>query len=318
MRSLRFFAQLLFLLTAVSAVSFAQVDTNRDGDGLGGRPVLWEQVDVSSQDLFAGPWAKGMAPNVRRVQFVKEEKGGYSKKYRIKDADGRTWLAKIGAEAQSETAAARLLSALGYKTEANYLVKRLTIPGKGTFTNVRLEARPEDVKRAGEWKWRKNPFLRTPELQGLKIMMVFINNWDMKDANNVVLRTQGEDQYAISDLGVSFGKTGFTKVPLLWWIGRTRNKPNDYAKSKFVTDATERGRLKLHFNGKNHQVLRDLTVADARWIANLLTQLSDRQIRDAFRAANYSQAEINTLTRAVRSRIRQLDLAGDGRVGSYR
>lgn len=88
-----------------------------------------------------------MKPDLRRVKFIKEEKGGHTKKYRIRDAAGRVWIAKLGSESQSETAAVRLVWAVGYENEVNYLVPRLTIPGKGTFENVRLEARPRTEKR---------------------------------------------------------------------------------------------------------------------------------------------------------------------------
>ena len=74
-----------------------------------------------------------MRPDLRRITFIKEEKGGYSKKYRVRDGSGREWVAKIGKEAQSETSAVRLLWGMGYVTEVNYLVPRITIPGKGTF-----------------------------------------------------------------------------------------------------------------------------------------------------------------------------------------
>ena len=80
----------------------------------------------------------------------------------------------------------------------------------------------EAVKRNDEWKWSKNPFKGTNELQGLKILMAFLNK-DMKNSNNVVLETGGERQYVISDLGVSFGKTGSNNLPLFWRIGRSRN-----------------------------------------------------------------------------------------------
>ena len=76
-----------------------------------------------------------------RITFIKE-KGGYSEKYRLKDGRGRIWVAKIGNEAQSETAAVRLLSAVGYKTEVNYLVPRLAIPGKGNLHECPSRARP--------------------------------------------------------------------------------------------------------------------------------------------------------------------------------
>ena len=84
------------------------------------------------------------------------------------------------------------------------------IPGKGTFTNVRLEARPADIKRLDEWEWKKNPFVGTNELQGLVVLMAFMNNWDLKDSNNKILYLQDDKElhYIISDLGATFGKTG--------------------------------------------------------------------------------------------------------------
>lgn len=279
--------------------------------------VLWRNVNIPQRDTFYGPGGRDGQPDLSTITFIREEKGGYSKKYRVRDGSGRVWVAKIGKEAQSETAAVRLLWALGYETEIVYLVPRMTIPGKGTFTNVRLEARPATVDRGDEWRWKKNPFIGTRELQGLKIMMVFFNNWDMKDANNVIFEEGGHERYAISDLGVSFGKTGMTRIPIFWWIGRTRNEPKHYANSKFVK-GVDKSRVKFHFNGKNYQVLKNVTVDDARWLADKLTQLTDRQIRDAFRAANYSTADINLLTMAVRDRIRQLDRIGDRRLANGR
>ena len=133
-----------------------------------GTPVLWRKPnDISSRDLFLGPGGTSMRPDLRRITYIKEEKGGYSKKYRVRDGSGREWVVKIGKEAQSETSAIRLLWGVGYLTEVNYLVPRVTIPGKGTFSNVRFEARPEEWDRVGEWKWKRNPFVSTPEFQGL-------------------------------------------------------------------------------------------------------------------------------------------------------
>lgn len=276
------------------------------------RAVMWESVDISARDLYLGPGGADNQPDTSKLEFIKEEKGGYSKKFRVKDARGETWVVKVSDEAQSETAAVRLLWAIGYKTETNYLVESVNIPGKGKFKNARFEARPDDVERGKQWQWGNNPFQRTREYQGLKVMMAFINNWDMKSANNVVLKTIDERQYVISDLGVSFGKTGSNSLPLFWRIGRSRNKPEDYAKSKFIDGITSR-RVKFVFNGKNRSRMRDITFADARWLADLLMQLSDKQIQDAFRAANYSEKNIDLLTSTVKKRIAELDQAAMGK-----
>ncbi len=109
--------------------------------------MLWQRPDdIASRDLYLGPGGTAMRRICADITFIKEEKGGYSKKYQVRDGSGREWVAKIGKEAQSETSAIRLLWGLGYVTEINYLVPRVTIPGKGTFTNVRFEARPDELE----------------------------------------------------------------------------------------------------------------------------------------------------------------------------
>lgn len=286
-----------------------------------GKRVLWKAPhDIAGRNLFYGPGGRSMLPDVSRVTFIEEEKGGYSTKYRIRDARGRVWVAKVGKEAQSETAAVRLLWGVGYPTEIVYLVPRMTIPGKGTFENVRLEARPENYRRLDEWKWDRNPFTGTKQMQGLVVMMALINNWDLKDANNKIIYVpgaggQGELRYVISDLGATFGKTG--DLPVIWVFTRSRNNPGDYARSDFIDEVKKDGRVNFDYGGKKQGLFDDINVAEARWIGGWLARLSDRQIRDAFRAANYTPAEVTTLTRAVRARINQLVAlrGGGGRIG---
>jgi hypothetical protein len=298
---------------ASKAASSEQAKKADDKKALTGTPVLWEQVNIAEQDTFAGPGGESMKADLSKVEFVEEVTGGYSKKYKIRDAAGRTFVAKVSDEAQSETAAVRLLSAIGYKTDINYLVPSLTIPGKGTFTNVRLEARPDDVKRGDTWSWTDNAFKGTREFQALKIMMAFLNNWDMKQDNNVMLQRGDKLEYAVSDLGVSFGKTGNKGLPIFWRIGRSRNNPEEYAEAEFIKNVKD-GKINFNFNGKNDGSLGDVKIEDGRWLADLLKQLSDKQIEDAFRAANYSASDVALLSSSVKARIRALDLATQGRV----
>jgi hypothetical protein len=299
---------LFALMLSLTSIDTGLAKSKKKKEALTGTPILWQQPDnISSRDLFLGPGGEAMRPNLRKITFIKEEKGGYSKKYRVRDGSGREWVAKIGKEAQSETSAIRLLWGVGYVTEVNYLVPRVTIPGKGTFTNVRFEARPERWDRAGEWKWKRNPFIGRPEYQGLKIMMAMINNWDLKDSNNVIVKLRDGNSdalyYIISDLGATFGHASTT--PLLWRFTRSRNNPEKYARSEFF-QKVKGNRVVLHFGGKNSGLMKDLTVNDAQWIGGLLSQLSDQQLRDAFRAANYSPSQVNLLARTVRERTNEL------------
>ena len=248
-----------------------------------------------------------MKPDLSSITFLEEQKGGYSgTKYRIRDGAGREWVAKVSKESQSEVAAVRLLWAAGFETEINYLVPSLTIPGKGTFEDVRLEGRPDSEKRLDEWQWEQNRFVGRREFQGLKIMMLFLENWDIKDSNNEIIQVKGTKRlrYVVSDLGATFGKTG-GGLPLVWTITRSRNNPEDYEKAKFV-EGVKGNLVKFRYNGKMKGIFDDITVAQARWLGGWLSRLSKDQIRDAFRAANYSAEDINTLTESVVDRIEQL------------
>ena len=271
-----------------------------------GQAVMWTPTNVASQNLYTGAGGTAMKPDLRRVRFIKKETGGNNLKYRIRDARGRVWVAKIADESQAEVAANRLLYGIGYRTEIDYLAPRLTIPGRGTHRNVRLEARPAGVNRDGNWKWDENPFVDTREFKGLRVMMALINNWDLKDTNNAILRTASGTHYIVSDLGSSFGKLPVSSAFLLNRLGRSVNDPVDFANSTFIHGVESNGEVDFYYKAKGKDLLKGIGVDDARWVGGLLAQLSDRQLRDAFRAANYSPSEITLLTRAVRNRIRQL------------
>jgi len=141
-------------------------------------------------------------------------------------------------------------------------------------------------------------------------MMSLLNNWDIKDTNNKIIYVpnaaggRNELRYVVSDLGATFGRVKLD-APVLWRIRRNRNDPEDYAKDEFLEDV-KRGQVYLFYKGKRQDLFYDIRVEEARWIAGLLSKLSERQIADAFRAANYTPEEVRILTGAVRARIGDL------------
>ena len=312
---------LTLLLTLSIAASAAQGQKKpkdkKDEPPPQGTPVLWkEPTDIATRDLINGNVAEDMKPDLSQVTFEADETRGYSVKWHVKDGAGKKWVVKLGNEARPETAAARLVWAVGYMTDVDYLVPCVQIvnapkprkkveqcEGKG-FANVRFEARPKGWKRVGNWSWMDNPFKGTKEFQGLVIMMALLNNWDLKDTNNTIVYVpgegggQGELQYVVSDLGATFGKTGGP-------IAHSRNEPEKYVKTGFV-ERVEGGRVKFAYHGKNGGLFDSITVEQAKWIGDLLSQLSEQQISDAFRAANFTPEEVAALTAQVRERIDKL------------
>src|SRR5947209_2983289 len=319
----------LFLISVLSLSSYpalaAQKDSKKDSKGSKeetpqGTPVLWkEPTDIASRNLLLGPGGEGMKPDLSQVVWDGQEGvPGYSVKWKVRDGAGKKWVAKLGREAQPETVAVRLVWAAGYMTEVNYLMPCVHIVNapkppkdksverceKDGFANVRFKTRAEGVKKLDNWSWDNNPFKGTKEFQGLVVMMALLNNWDLKDINNKIFFApggdggQGELQYVVSDLGATFGKTGGP-------ISHDRNEPNHYIKSGFV-EKVEGERVKFDYHGKQSGLFDNITVEQAKWIGDLLSQLSKQQIDDAFRAANYKPEEIEALSYEVRARINEL------------
>ncbi len=307
----------LLVFTSARAQDEAKKDSKKDEPPPQGTPVLWrEPSDITTLDLLAGPGGDSMKPDLSQIIWEENETGsGYSVKWKVRDASGKKWVVKLGNEARPETAATRLVWAAGYPTEINYLVPCVKITNapkppsdksvkrcedKG-FANVRFEARPEDHKRLDIWSWKQNPFAGTREFNGLVVLMALVNNWDLKDDNNKVVYAPdggGELRYIISDLGATFGKTGGP-------ISHSRNEPEKYIRTGFV-EKVEGKLVRFDYHGKNTGLFDNITVEQAKWIGDLLSQLSEKQIADAFRAANFDAKETAGLTYEVRARINAL------------
>ena len=305
-------------VSAMSAISLAQKDKDKKDtkDVLTGEAVLWhEPTDIASRDLFLGSGGEELKPDLANITFIKDGTTGYSVKWDVRDGASKKWVVKLGNEARPETTANRLLWAVGYATETVYLAPCMHIKGAPKprkdvkrcegdgFADARFEARGEGVKRGDNWDWKSNPFAAKRELNGLLVMMALLNNWDLKTSNNVVLQVTKADgttelQYVISDVGATFGKTGGP-------ISHSRNEPEKYVKTKFIEGA-DGTRIKFAYSGKQGGLFNQVTVADAKWIGGLLAQLSDKQIEDAFRAADFTPEETHILIGEVKERINQL------------
>ncbi len=301
------------------------------------RASLWQNpIDIASRDLFYGPGGKEHAPD-STFTFVKEDRSGTNPKFDVRDENGTKWRVKLGDEARPEVAASRLVWAIGYYANEDYFLSDLhvaqmqhlsrganLISRDGTVHDVRLKRMPKGEEKVGDWQWSNNPFSRQRELNGLRVMMALLNNWDVKDVNNTVYEEKGKDSngpnihYVVSDLGASFGTTGRSVG-----TGVSKGNLHSYRHSKFISKVTPEyvdfatpsrpallfvlspgdyvGRLHLRWIG------RHIPRSDVRWTGSLLAQLSPEQIRSAFRSAGYSPEQVNSFAAVVQERIAELN-----------
>jgi hypothetical protein len=299
-----------------------------------GTPVLWRDPgDMHKRNLYYGPGSEELAPKPP-FRFVKEVKEGGMPKFDVEDARGVKWRVKLGEEAQAETASSRLVWAAGYNAEESYYLSRANIEGLkklsrgqkyvqgNSVVGARFEPRRDNIKRGKEWDWHDNPFKNTRELNGLKTMMVMLNNWDTFKKNNKVLhdKNTGEANYTVADLGATMGKAAGVGG------GRSKNNVRDYTRARFVKK-TDGDNVKFAYDlhpkklgwfsvvalpyfirhHKATNTMNKVPLSDAAWIGARLAQLSDEQLRDAFRAAGYDRSTQDAYARAVRNRINELN-----------
>ncbi|HYV04032.1 MAG TPA: hypothetical protein VFB82_05590 [Blastocatellia bacterium] len=294
-------------------------DDGQEAASAAPRPIMWQEpTDIESRDLLYGAGGAQGAPDPNgKFTFESRSKSGTSEKIHVTDDKGRKWVVKFGAETRPETAASRIVWAAGYHTDQDYFVKTAHIEGRGGFNvrDVRFERSDDGYKEEGLWAWAQNPFNGSRELQGLKTLMALINNWDLKTENNKIVqpgKKSGASRdmriYYVADLGGTLGSTGsfFTKLPGFSNApAGTKGDAGGYNVQPLV-DGVRNGEVVFHYKGKDKKALGGVTVANARWMGDLLGRLSDKQLSDAFRAGGFSDADVATYTRAIRARINEL------------
>ncbi len=285
------------------------------------RRSIWRDPGtVETLDFAGGPF-----------HFVEEHIAGSSPCMSVRDARGRTWRVKWGDEVRSETFSSRLAWAAGYHVEKNYFVASGRIEGAKdltrarecvsaedcSFVDARFELDEPGVEKLFDehgWSWDDNPFVGTRELNGLKIVLMLISNWDNKDVRDVARGSntaifhyplkwgRREARYLIIDWGASMGRWAVVGFRTKWDAAGFAEQNADFIKS-----VDDEGRIEWGYLGqRTEEATEGLTVEDVRWIYRYVGRITDEQLREGLRASGATEEEVEIFTPALRERIDQL------------
>jgi hypothetical protein len=281
--------------------------------------VLWtDPGDPSTFDFtygIGGPEQQPQPP----FQFVDEDMSGTAPKINVTDGRGLAWNVKWRHEARPSVFCTRLVWACGYFVETEYFVPKGRIENvhglkrassfvshDGSFLNARFQLRSGSPKflKGRHWSWSENPFAGTRELQGLKILMLLLSNWDPKGANLAVFEDDrnGAHRYIYTDddWGASLGKWGGIFTWSKWDCKGFAAQTADFIKG------VEGDRIHWGFSGKHEKTLTDVTPADVKWILQYLGKITDTQIRQGLEASGATPEETACYAQALRQRIEKL------------
>jgi hypothetical protein len=271
---------------------------------------LWERpADLATRDAYFGPWGRDYAPNaVDTYTFVERKHTGVNLGMTVVDSQGREWSVKqpypggIDDESPVEVAVSRILSAVGYHQPPVYYLPSFTLKddwGTHTEPGGRFRLKLDTMKDVGSWRWDENPFIDSKPYQGLLVMLLMFNDTDLKNSNNTLYErhvgSRVERWYVVRDVGAALGD--------LNPISPRKGNADAFERTPFILGVNHR-HVDLVVDRWYTKLVRDrITVDDVRWASALLAQLTDRQWRDAFRAAGYEPNVANRFIRKLHEKI---------------
>jgi hypothetical protein len=293
-----------------------------------GENVVWtDPGDVGSLDFTYGVGGNDEQPQAP-FTFLEEDLSGSNPKVFVKDANGRKWNVKWGKEAHPDVFGTRMAWACGFVTQPEYFIAQGQITGvntglkragseihrDGSFSAARFQLRtdsPKFLKDAG-WSWVNSPFRGTPQLHGLKVLMMLLSDWDNKDArdeardsNLAVFEEPGQYGprylYFIADWGGAMGKWGKVISRDKWDAKGFAEQTPDFVKGSHA------GIVDWGYVGqRTEDQVHDIRVSDVAWLLRYLGRITDDQLRAGLAASGATPEEVDSFTASLRNRIQQL------------
>jgi hypothetical protein len=308
------------------------------------RAKVWHAppTPISAVDLAANPAGPGSfaTTDVVPCKFELKSSDGRTPKFQCIRAGGDVLKVKYGRnnpETFGEVAATRLVSALGFGADRMYVVARVRCfgcpafpyPKVGIFDALRadparaidfdmavIERRLPGLEIEGGWGWPELSSIDAgaggatrAEVDALRLLAVFLNNWDAKPVNQRLLCAETTDPQEprcdqpvayMQDLGQTFGPKsidlgGWSRTPVWSDAAACRVSMRD-----------------LPWHGAS---FADITISeDGRlFLAGLLRQVTEPQVRALFAGARFTDffrneaaADGEAWTRAFLARVAQI------------
>lgn len=291
--------------------------------------LLWRDPGKPEEIDFAGTFDPDVHLPQPPFRFESEDLSGTQPKLFVRDANGAKWNVKFGSEVKSEAFCWRIVRACGFFAEQNFFVPNgvfeglprklrrssTSIQSDGMFKNGRFQLRSPRIRFIPNrsWHWTDNPFHNTPELNGLKLLLMLLSNFDNKDSRVgdaggpntgrfLLVTREGKVSivFAFTDWGSTMGKWGHLSGQSDWdCAGFTAQTPE-------LVKGVHDGHVVFGFEGHVPGFNDGIAPTDVRWLTDRLGRITDAQIRAGLVASGATIAEVDCFGKALRDRVAAL------------
>ena len=294
------------------------------------RAHVWKPTEVASKDLKNGPSEEdGFAPGALVTCAYRDRvMSGKTPKFTCELTPGDEIKVKYGAdngEVYAEVAATRLLWALGFGADRVYPVrvdcqgcsadphnKKGEKAGHVTFDPASVERKMNgvamEVSTDSGWAWPELDEVREAEggaprahRDALKLLAVLLQHGDNKPAQQRLVCPHKEDEargectepwMIVQDLGVTFGRANLFNRSMPGSVNY-----EEWSELPVWADVPSCiGNLAPSQSGSLENP--HISEAGRKFLAYLLVQLSDRQLRDLFETARFAERKTATVRAA--------------------
>jgi len=291
------------------------------------RAQVWKATDVAAMDIKAGPRLEGaFAPGETvTCDYVQERFSGKTPKFACAITQGDKVKVRYGrenGEVYAGVAATRLLWTLGFGADALYPVHVVCRgcpaglategkiePGQVVFDVAAIERKlpGADLETRGGgqgWAWTEldlvNERAGGPPLEqrdALKLIAVFLQHTDNKPEQQRLICLDPTLEHGaagclepfmlIHDLGLTFGRANLLNRQSVGSVNL-----ENWAKTPIWQD---RERCMANLSQSQTGTLSDPVISEGgrKFLANLLSQLSDRQLQDLFEVARFPERTLS-------------------------
>ena len=305
---------LLFLgfTASTAAQGKAKPPTPEQLKDLIARSKVWMPTDVASKDLWNGPQGDGFFKPGETItcKYLDKKLSGMTPKFACELPNGDELKVKYGdenGEVYAEVMATRLLWALGFPADRMYSVRVVCqeCPEKvgGTIREngdrildpAAVERKMPGEELAGEWKWEELDHIdaakggaTVAQRDALKLLASMMQHSDSKAIQQRLIcadrvykgdGTCETPMMMINDMGVTFGRANaFNQQP--------KGSVNlaEWTKLPVWKDTAS---CTANLSGSFTGTLKEPVISEAgrQFLADLLSKLSDKQLRDLFHTA---------------------------------